>query len=90
MAQYSAINDGSSRPGHSERNLKLISFSVLLLQCGVCVSPRSLQTSQWCWGSGWCCPAWSSTTVASSSGPRTAWLLESERVFEVRVGKEIL
>lgn len=28
VARYSAIKDGSSRPGHNERNLKLISLSV--------------------------------------------------------------
>lgn len=88
VAQYSAIKDGSSWLGHNERNLKSILFSVPLLQCGASASPRSLQTSQWYLENGWFCPAWSSTTAASSSGPRTAWPSASERVLEVREGKK--
>ncbi len=88
MALCSAIKDGSSCLDHNERKLKWISLLVPLLQCGAFASPRSLQTSQWCWENGWCCPAWSSTTAASSSGPRTAWPSASERVSEVRKGKK--
>lgn len=94
-----AVKDGRSGPGHNERNLKLISspslptpptlppsLPPLCLQRGASTSPRSPRTSRWCWESGWCCPAWSSTTAASSSGPRTAWPSAWERVSEVRDG----
>lgn len=55
----------------------------LSLQRGAFASPRSLQTSRWCWGSGWCCPAWSSTTAASFSGPKMAWPWVLARACEV-------
>lgn len=84
VGRYSAIKGGSSLSGHYGRNLKLISLSVPLLQCGAFASLRSRRTSRWYWGNGWCCLAWSSTTPASYSGPKTAWPLASERVSEVR------
>lgn len=87
VGRYSAIKGGSSWPGHSERNLKLISFSVLLLQCGAFASHRSQQTSRWCLENEWCCPAWSLTTAELYSGPRMAWHSASARVSEVR-GKQ--
>lgn len=84
VARYSAIK----MPAHGQVTVKgtkkLIPLSVLLLQCGAFVSPKSLRTSRWCWENGWCCPVSSSTTAASSSGPRTAWHLALERVFEVK------
>lgn len=87
VARYSAIK----MPAHGQVTVKgtkkLIPLSVLLLQCGAFVSPKSPRTSRWCWENGWCCPVSSSTTAASSSGPRTAWHSALERVFEVKKKK---
>lgn len=91
VARCGAVKDGSSWPrSRWKEPLKLISPPLRPSppQLGAFASPRSPRTSRWCWGNGWCCPAWSSTTAASSSGPRTAWPSASARVCEVSGGTE--
>lgn len=56
----------------------------LFLQCGQRGSLRSRQTSRWCGARGCSCPVLSSTTQALCSGPRMAWLWESEKTSGVR------
>lgn len=77
------VFDKGSKLRYPSVFIKLISVCLLSLQRAPFASLRSLQTSRWCWGRGWCCPAWSSTIAALFSGPRMAWPSASARVCEV-------